>query len=66
LVPAISGSARNLRLIAGTVGNHRDKRRAGEKDTDEGAIDVTEGGTTIPYWLGIRSAAGIRSTRPEA
>jgi hypothetical protein len=23
----------------------------GEKDTDEGAIDVTEGGTAIPYWL---------------
>ena len=23
----------------------------GEKDTDEGAIDVTEGGTALPYWL---------------
>ena len=22
-----------------------------EQDTDEGAIDVTEGGTAIPYWL---------------
>ena len=33
--------------------NHRKDKAGvpGEKDTDEGAIDVTEGGTAIPYWL---------------
>ena len=43
-----------LRLI-GWYGpnNHRKDRPGvpGEKDTDEGAIDVTEGGTAIPYWM---------------
>ncbi len=43
-----------LRLI-GWYGpnNHRKDKPGvpGEKDTDEGAIDVTEGGTAIPYWL---------------
>jgi hypothetical protein len=43
-----------LRLI-GWYGpnNHRKDRPGvpGEKDTDEGAIDVTDGGTAIPYWL---------------
>ncbi|HEX5282073.1 MAG TPA: cupin domain-containing protein [Micropepsaceae bacterium] len=43
-----------LRLI-GWYGplNHRKDRAGvpGEKDTDEGAIDVTEGGTAIPYYL---------------
>ena len=43
-----------LRLIGWYGPNNHRKDRAGvpgEKDTDEGAIDVTEGGTAIPYWL---------------
>jgi hypothetical protein len=33
--------------------NHRKDKAGvpGENDTDEGAIDVTQGGTAIPYWL---------------
>jgi hypothetical protein len=27
------------------------QKKGKSKDTDEGAIDVTEGGTAIPYWL---------------
>ena len=43
-----------LRLIGWYGPNNHRKDKAGvpgEKDTDEGAIDVTEGGTAIPYWL---------------
>ncbi len=43
-----------LRLIGWYGPNNHRKDRAGvpgEKDIDEGAIDVTEGGTAIPYWL---------------
>ena len=64
-----------LRLIGWYGPNNHRKDKAGvpgEKDTDEGAIDVTEGGTAIPYWLedpvpaqGIRGDAreGRRSSR---
>lgn len=43
-----------LRLIGWYGPNNHRKDRAGvpgEKDIDEGAIDVTEGGTAIPYWM---------------
>ena len=43
-----------LRLIGWYGPNNHRKDKAGvpgEKDTDEGAIDVTEGGTAIPYFL---------------
>jgi quercetin dioxygenase-like cupin family protein len=43
-----------LRLIGWYGPNNHRKDKAGvpgEKDTDEGAIDVTEGGTALPYWL---------------
>jgi hypothetical protein len=42
-----------LRLIGCYGPNNHRKDKAGvpgEKDTDEGAIDVTEGGIAIPYW----------------
>src|SRR5262249_59723526 len=47
-------SREGLRLIGWYGPNNHRKDKAGvpgEKDTDEGAIDVTEGGTAIPYWL---------------
>ena len=57
----ISASAKEpLRLIGWYGPNNHRKDKAGvpgEKDTDEGAIDVTEGGTAIPYWRRIRSCA---------
>ena len=49
-----ASSKEPLRLIGWYGPNNHRKDKAGvpgEKDTDEGAIDVTEGGTAIPYWL---------------
>jgi hypothetical protein len=43
-----------LRLIGWYGPNNHRKDQAGvpgEKDIDDGAIDVTEGGTAVPYWL---------------
>jgi hypothetical protein len=53
-----------LRLIGWYGPNNHRKDRAGvpgEKDTDEGAIDVTEGGTAIP--IGWRIPSCARNTR---